>query len=94
MKEIVSHDAQAQASVRTVNWAFEHTPKGSLLRSVLVSFAALRWNRSCFADNAATYYPEFVQNLAKFLMRQTDKDIIWGSKFEDKLPEFLEVPKP
>lgn len=74
----------------SITLAFEHTPTQSLLRKMLVTFAALRWDRACFAIFKAKYHPEFVQDLAEYLMYQTDKQKTSPKDFVNKLPEFLE----
>lgn len=79
-----------QFNHESVTWAFEHTPTGSLLRKMLVSFAATRWVRAIFDEHKAKYHPEFVLDLAAFLMHQTDKQKIGLAEFIQKLPEFLE----
>jgi len=91
MKEMVSIDCQPGTA--SVAWAFDHTPTGSLLRSMLVNYAALRWSRETFANESAQNHPEFVQELAKFLMNQTANSLITFPKFVEKLPAFIEVPK-
>jgi hypothetical protein len=79
-----------QFNHESVTWAFEHTPIGSLLRKMLVSFAATRWVRAIFDEHKAKYHPEFVLDLAAFLMHQTDKQKTGLAEFIQKLPEFLE----
>ena len=57
---------------------------------MLVSFAATRWVRVIFDEHKAKYQPEFVLDLAAFLMQQTDKQKTGLAEFIQKLPEFLE----
>jgi hypothetical protein len=77
-----------QLSPASITWAFEHTPTQSLLRKMLVRFAALRWDRAAFASDKAKYHPEFVQDLAEFLMMRNA--IITTAAFVSFLPDFLE----
>lgn len=79
-----------QLGPKTVTWAFDHTPTGSLLRQMIVSFAATRWDRATFVSNKAHYHPEFVLDLAEYLMHQTGKQRIEPRYFVNKLSEFLE----
>jgi hypothetical protein len=77
-----------QLSPASITWAFEHTPTQSLLRKMLVRFAALRWDRAAFASDKAKYHPEFVQDLAEFLMMRNA--ITTAAAFVSFLPDFLE----
>ena len=60
------------------------------MRKMIVRVTAMRWDRATFASNNANYHPEFVLDLAAFLMHQTDKQKTGLAEFIQKLPEFLE----
>jgi hypothetical protein len=89
MKTLVNMNVQTYAA--SVTWAFEHTPPTSLLRTMLATFAAMRWNRAGFEKESANYPHEFVRAVAVFLMHQTEKDKSDHGSFLKKLPSFLEV---
>jgi hypothetical protein len=88
MKRLVNMDFQMPP--KSITWSFEHTPSTSLLRRMLVTFAATRWDRNGFETHISKHHHDFIQSLTVFLMQQTAKDRTDLPSFLEKLPGFLD----